>query len=177
MKILGVSGSLRQGSYNTLLLEKIGRYFPRDIKFKNFVRAKEIPVFDEDLEASGVPEAVALLNKDVAQASLVIFSTPEYNQSLPGSTKKLIDWMSRSPSGNPLQNKYCAVTGATTGKWGTRIAQQQLTGVLASSGAKVLASRLYWADAGTSDPNGQQLEDFAAGCTQACRAANGFELG
>ena len=164
MKILGVSGSLRHGSYNTLLLEKIAKHFPRDIEFRNFARAREIPVFDEDLEGSDVPEAVALLNEDVTQADLVIFSTPEYNQSLPWSTKNLIDWMSRSSSGNPLKDKYCAVTGATTGRWGTRIAQQQLVGVLLSCGAKILTNRLYWADAGVSEPDDDQIRAFAKAC-------------
>ena len=164
MRILGVSGSLRKGSYNALLLERIAKHFPCDIEFRNFARAKEIPVFDEDLEACAIPEAVALLNEEVAQADLVIFSTPEYNQSLPGSTKNLIDWMSRSSSGNPLKDKYCAVTGATTGKWGTRIAQQQLVGVLLSCGAKILTNRLYWADAGVSEPDDDQIRAFATAC-------------
>ena len=92
-----------------------------------------------------------------------MFSTAEYNQSLPGGLKNMLDWVSRcEPS--PLAGKPCAIMGATVGGWGTRIAQQQLATVLWSCGARVLDQRLYHARAATAQIEPSSMEIFALSC-------------
>ena len=143
--ILGISGSLRQGSYNRALLEAATELTSAGVTMRVFEGLGAIPVFNEDLEApAGDPAGVLALRRAVADADGVIFATPEYNQSLPGSVKNTIDWLSRSTSAGGLKGKPVAVTGATTGPWGTRIAQTALRQVLLSTGAAVLPSPMLF---------------------------------
>jgi chromate reductase len=105
-----------------------------DVHMTVFEDHKRVPVFDEDIE-NPTPPAVEALRCGVEAADAVIFSTPEYNQSLPGSAKNLIDWLSRFES---LDGKPVAIVGATTGPWGTRIAQSQLRHALLAVGSLVM---------------------------------------
>lgn len=143
MQFFGISGSLRTSSFNRQLLDAMSAATSDQDEFGVFDQAKAVPVFDEDLEAQGAPPAVAALQDGVRMADVVIIATPEYNQSLPGSTKNLLDWISRDPEGSPLIGKMCAVTGVTVGHWGTRIAQSQLISALHGCGAEVLAPRHF----------------------------------
>lgn len=137
VQILGVSGSLRTDSYNTVLLRAAARLAGHRTVFTVFDQNKDVPVFDEDLEGEP-PAAVRALWAAVAAADAVVLATPEYNQSLPGSMKNLLDWISRDGTG--LQDKPVAVVGASSGPWGTRIAQSQLRHVLIAQGAVVMPS-------------------------------------
>lgn len=169
MQFLGISGSLRKGSHNYSLLEAIAACVEDGDQFTIFERAKHVPVFDEDIEANGMPDAVAELQDAVRRCDIVIFSTPEYNQSLAGSTKNLLDWISRDPEGSPLIGKPCAVTGATVGSWGTRIAQSQLITVLYACGALVLPPRHFVAKAGVDTRECDTLTGFFDEVRQAAR--------
>lgn len=147
MKILGISGSLRSASHNTRLLTRLAEHCETDHRLDLFAKVSDIPVFNEDLEGPATPSAVRDLWLAVGESDGLLFATPEYNQSLPGSTKNLVDWISRAPEGSPLNAKPVAVVGATVGLWGTRIAQQQLRTVLLTCGARVMSSpSLYLAN-------------------------------
>ena len=99
-----------------------------------------------------------------------MFSTPEYNQSLPGGLKNMLDWVSRcEPS--PLVGKPCAIMGATVGGWGTRIAQQQLATILWSCGARVLHHRLYHVRAASAPIDRSSMEAFALSCVRDAEGA------
>lgn len=126
-RILGICGSLRADSYNRQLLSVLGEYFPDDVLFSIF-DAVDVPVFNADLEIDGDPDAVAALKDAIAEADLVVFATPEYNGSIPGSMKNLIDWASRGT--NPLHGKPAAIIGGTTGRFGTAHAQLMLRHIL-----------------------------------------------
>jgi chromate reductase len=146
VQILGVSGSLRTDSYNTVLLRAAARLAGPRAVFTVFDQNKEVPVFDEDLEGEP-PAAVRALWAAVAAADAVVLATPEYNQSLPGPMKNLLDWISRGGTG--LQGKPVAVIGASSGPWGTRIAQSQLRHVLIALGAIVMPTNTtYLANVG-----------------------------
>lgn len=155
------------------LLEALGARCGEGARFATFDRNKEIPVFDEDLECD-VPEAVTALWSVVARADLIFISTPEYNQSLPGGLKNLLDWITRAPGGNALEGKPCAVAGATVGNWGARIAQAQLASVLLSCGARVLRPRLCWANAASQGVSPDALNAFVLSCFHEfdCRTMN-----
>ena len=98
-----------------------------------------MPLFNEDLLAAGQsePPGVQRLRSAIAEADGLLIATPEYNQSLPGVLKNVIDWLSMGEH-EVLEGKPVAVIGITTGPWGTRLAQGVLRHVLTANGSRVL---------------------------------------
>src|SRR6266550_2068908 len=138
MKILGISGSFRRGSYNTSLLGAAASLLPDHVEFEVWDRLKEVPPYDEDDDTDEAPAAVADFREAIAGADAVLFATPEYNSSVPGQLKNAIDWASRPLATNPLRNKPVAVVGASTGAFGAVWSQAELRKVLAATGARVV---------------------------------------
>lgn len=160
VRILGIAGSLRRGSINRRLLELLSKSCPLEAEFKPFEGIDLVPLFSEDLESPIAPAGVRALWQAVRDANVLVFATPEYNQSLPGVTKNIIDWLSRDPE-HGLRSKPCAVTGATVGRWGTRIAQQQLRTILNSCGATMLTRpALFVADGSSAEPTQAELDSY-----------------
>ncbi|TLZ03459.1 MAG: NAD(P)H-dependent oxidoreductase, partial [Gammaproteobacteria bacterium] len=89
-KVLGISGSLRRGSYNSALLRAAQRLMPEDATLE-IATIRGIPLYDADVEAQGIPAAVSQLKEAVVAANGVLLATPEYNNSLPGVLKNAID--------------------------------------------------------------------------------------
>jgi len=142
MRVLGISGSLRSGSHNTSLLREAGRHMRDGVEYAIYDGLREIPPYDEDLDAEGTPAAVADLKRAITEADGVLFATPEYNSSIPGQLKNAIDWVSRPFSTNPLRNKPVAVICSSTGMFGAMWAQAELRKVLAATGARVVDAEL-----------------------------------
>jgi chromate reductase len=67
-----------------------------------------------------------------------MFSTPEYNHSIPGQLKNAVDWLSRPAGSGALSGKYVAVIGASAGMFGAVWAQAELRKVLAAAGSRVV---------------------------------------
>ena len=137
-RILGISGSLRRDSHNTSLLRAAAEAAGPEIEFELYDGLKQIPPYDEDDDLHPRPGSVARLNEAIAKADAVLFSTPEYNSSIPGQLKNAIDWVSRPVATNVLRNKPVAVVGASTGAFGAVWAQAELRKVLAALGARVV---------------------------------------
>ncbi len=138
MRVLGISGSLRRESHNTLLLRAAGELVEQQgAEFELFDELKAIPPYDEDDDFGDGPPAVARLRHAIADADALLFATPEYNSSIPGVLKNAVDWASRPPAASPLRNKPVAVIGASTGMFGAVWAQAELRKVLGSTGARV----------------------------------------
>jgi chromate reductase len=107
-----------------------------------------VPPFNEDLESLDGPEAVLRLRREVDAADGLLLATPEYNQSLPGVLKNALDWLSRPDGESVLTEKPVAILGATSGAWGTRLAQSAMRQVLGAVESRVLPSpALYVRDA------------------------------
>jgi len=146
-RVLGIAGSLRAASLNRRALEAM-----RELRAATFavdVRGwlDAIPPFNEDLEAAGVPAAVADLRQSVLECDGLLIATPEYNQSIPGVLKNLIDWLSRGEV-SPLAGKPVAILGVTTGPWGTRLAQAAVRQTLTACGARIMpAPQIYLREA------------------------------
>jgi chromate reductase len=140
LHVLGIAGSLRQGSYNRRLLDAAAAYAPAGLRVVIYGELASIPPFDEDLEraTAGGPDSVRRLREQVASAHGLLISTPEYNWSIPGVLKNAIDWLSRPAPDEVLMAKPVAVIGATSGSWGTRLAQAALRQVLTATEAEVL---------------------------------------
>ena len=89
MKLLGISGSLRASSYNTMLLAEAARLFaPKTYHMADL----NLPLFNEDITEK--PEAVLALHAEIVAADAVIIATPEYNKNLSGVLKNALDWVS-----------------------------------------------------------------------------------
>ncbi len=122
--VLGFSGSLRRGSYNTALLRAAAELLPEGMTLETFDLAP-IPLYNEDVRAAGYPEPVQEFRKRIATADALLIATPEYNYSIPGVLKNALDWASRLPN-PPLWGKPVAIMGASDGMFGTARAQMQL---------------------------------------------------
>jgi chromate reductase len=151
MKILGISGSLRQGSYNTQLLRAAADLLPPGAELEMFEGLRDIPAYVQDEEA---PTAVRRLKRAVREADAVLIATPEYNHSIPGALKNALDWVSRPLAGNPMMGKPALVIGASTGMFGAVWAQAETRKVLGALGARVIDEELPVAKApdGLDDP-------------------------
>ena len=128
MKLLGISGSLRQASFNRKLLREAARLTPNAV----FTKADlNMPLYDGDLEtAEGLPQAVTNLVAQIAAADGVVISTPEYNKGISGVLKNALDWVSRA-DGNPWLNKPVAIISATAGRGGGERAQTMVQNCMA----------------------------------------------
>lgn len=127
LRILGISGSLRKGSFNTLLLENaiaIAKTEGLPLHF-DVADIRSVPPYDDDVRNAGIPEPVRRFADAVAAADALLFATPEYNFSVPGVLKNAIDWASRV-SPQPFADKPFAVMGASGGMSGTMRAQYHL---------------------------------------------------
>jgi chromate reductase, NAD(P)H dehydrogenase (quinone) len=123
--VVGIAGSLRQGSFNRALLRAAGELAPANLRIAIHDLA-QVPLYNADVEAASVPEGVAALRSAVASADGVLIATPEYNHGVPGVLKNAIDWLSRPPQSSALNGKPAAIMGASPGMLGTARAQTQL---------------------------------------------------
>ena len=121
--LLGISGSLRKASTNTMLMRNAAEIFSAD----TFVEGNiNLPLYNGDLEtAEGVPASVQLLADQIASADAVIIATPEYNKALSGSLKNALDWVSRT-KGGPWKDKPVAIMSAAAGRVGGERSQFSL---------------------------------------------------
>lgn len=124
MIVLGISGSLRRGSFNTLALHAAQKLVPQGMTIE-IADISSIPLYNEDIRTSGYPEPVEKFRQQIHAADGVLFVSPEYNYSVPGVLKNAFDWASRPPE-QPFNEKPGAIMGASTGLIGTARMQYDL---------------------------------------------------
>jgi NAD(P)H-dependent FMN reductase len=138
VKILGVSGSLRKGSFNTALLRACVALVPPGVELE-IGSIAGIPLYDGDAEAAhGIPAAVDSLKRKIMAADGLLLVTPEYNNSMPGVLKNAIDWLSRPPAdiAKVFGARPVALMGASPGGFGTILSQNAWLPVLRTLGAR-----------------------------------------
>jgi chromate reductase len=136
--IVGISGSLRRGSYNTALLRAAAEAAPSGTRVE-IASIREVPLYDGDLEAeAGIPDAVRDLKDRIAAADGLLLATPEYNNGMPGVFKNAIDWLSRPADDveRVFGGRPVALMGATPGRGGTRLGQAAWLPVLRALGTR-----------------------------------------
>ena len=116
VKLLGLVGSLRKGSYNKALMRTAMQLLPEGVTMDVFDLAK-IPPFNQDLERTP-PEVVKQFKAKIRAADALFIASPEYNYSIPGVLKNAIDWASRPSSENAFDGKPVAVMSASIGRLG-----------------------------------------------------------
>ena len=124
LRVLGISGSLRKGSFNTAVLRAAVELAPDGMTIET-ASLRDLPLYDEDVRVAGLPAAVQTLREQIAAADALLIVTPEYNYSIPGVLKNAIDWASRPPN-QPFADKPLAIMGASGGPSGTLRAQYHL---------------------------------------------------
>ena len=152
-KILAISGSLRAASYNGALVTGVKNLAPADVDVEIYDGVGSLPHFSEDLEGDRTPAQVIELRDRLRKADAVLISTPEYNGSIPGALKNLIDWASRPYGQSSFAGKPVAVTGTSVSPYGAQHAQEALLPILRAAGAVTV---------GEAHPIGPAPEVFAA---------------
>ena len=173
--IVGFSGSLRRGSYNTALLRAAAALVPDGNRLDVHAIAG-IPLYDGDEEsAHGIPPVAAALKDAIAAADGLLVCTPEYNNSIPGVAKNAIDWLSRPPDdiARVFGGKRVALLGASPSGFGTILSQNAWLSVLRKLGARHWSGGTLMVSRATQvfDENGairdeaisRQLGDFLRG--------------
>jgi len=138
VKILGISGSLRKGSFNTALLRACGPLMPQGAELE-IGSIAGIPLYDGDVEAAqGIPAVVESLKRKIIQADGLLLVTPEYNNSMPGVLKNAVDWLSRPPAdiAKVFGGRPVALMGASPGGFGTILSQNAWLPVLRTLGTR-----------------------------------------
>ena len=166
--LVGISGSLRSGSLNTMLLRAAATLLPADAQLQ-IGSIREIPLYDGDLEKNaGIPAAVTQLKDQIAAGDALLLVTPEYNHSIPGVFKNAIDWLSRPSSdiSRVFGDRPVAVIGASNGPFGSTHAQLAWTIVLRKLNARQFnrAGMIQASFAAKSfDPDGALIDDKLRG--------------
>jgi chromate reductase, NAD(P)H dehydrogenase (quinone) len=164
-RVLLVSGSTRSGSANTAALATAAAIAPGGVTAAVYDGLANLPAFNPDHDGDDVPQAVAELRKEIASADAVLFCTPEYAGSLPGSFKNLLDW---TVGGGQLYGKPAAwINVAAPGRG--QGAQDALAAVLGYVGAVIVeaACRRIPVDRAAVGPDGTVSDpEFTAGAAQ-----------
>lgn len=128
MRVIGISGSLRKASYNSMALRAAQKLAPEGMTIE-IETIGDFPLYNEDVKAAGMPAEVTALRDKIRAADGVLFACPEYNFSVTGVLKNAIDWLSRPPD-QPFEGKPVALFGASQGPVGTARAQYHLRQIL-----------------------------------------------
>jgi len=149
IRIIGISGSTRRGSYNSAVLRAAASLMPAESEMR-IESIADIPLYNGDVEAAqGVPDVVTRLKDAIAGADGLLLVTPEYNNSMPGVAKNAVDWLSRPAADIPrvFGGKPVAICGASPGGFGTIMSQNAWLPVFRTlraelwSGGRLLVSR------------------------------------
>jgi len=163
LQLVGIAGSLRRHSYNTGLLRAAQAAMPEGATLSIHSIA-EVPLYNADVEAEGMPAAVTALKDAVAAADGLLLVTPEYNNGVPGVFKNAIDWMSRPASdiARVFGGKPVALIGASPGNFGTILSQNGWLPTLRTLGAELwTGGRLMVSGAGKAFDDQGDLVDEA----------------
>ena len=134
--IVVIVGSLRKDSINKSVARTLAALSVPGLVF-DIVDLAEIPMYNQDLE-NVFPEAVITLKNKIRNAQGIIVVTPEYNRSIPGMLKNVLDWTSRPYGDNAWAGKAVGTMGASVSPLGTAIAQDHLRSILTYFDAHVL---------------------------------------
>lgn len=174
-RILGLAGSLRRASFNRGLLRAAAEECPAGGAIE-IGSIDDVPLYNAEIEDAGLPEGVQRLRAELEAADALLMVTPEYNNGVPGVFKNAIDWMSSRKAARLFDGKPIAIIGASTGRFGTTLAQAHWLPVLRTlrakqwHGGRLLVSHAgaaFDADGNLTDPKVREdlrtyLEGFVA---------------
>ncbi|MBA2613377.1 MAG: NAD(P)H-dependent oxidoreductase [Bacteroidetes bacterium] len=130
---LAISGSLRKKSFNTMVLKAAQKLAPSTIVIEHLSIA-DIPMYNFDLHEKVFPESIEKICTAIKTADAVIIVTPEYNYSIPGVLKNVIDFLSKHPT-KPFDRKAVGIISASPSLLGGVRAQFHLRQILVAVNA------------------------------------------
>jgi chromate reductase, NAD(P)H dehydrogenase (quinone) len=136
-RLLGLSGSIRQGSANTIILRTLAERLDGGTSLMVFP-LDDVPLYNSDLEGKRLPDSVRALKDAIAQSDGIILCSPEYNHGMSGVLKNALDWASRPAFASPLKNKPSLLMTSSPGYVGGARAHAQMQETLASALARVV---------------------------------------
>jgi len=162
LRIVGIAGSLRSGSYNAALLRAAAAEAPPEATIE-IESIRGIPLYDGDVEAKGIPSRVSELKDRIAAADALLLVTPEYNNSIPGTFKNAIDWLTRPPADIPrvFKGRAVGLIGASPGMRGTVLSQTAWLPVLRTLGVQPWFEQLLYVGNADKvfDPSGKLIDE------------------
>ncbi len=158
LRVVAISGSLRQASLNRALLRAAIELQPESMAIEIF-ELDGIPLFNEDIERQGDPERVTAWKAAIAGAGALLIACPEYNFGLSGTLKNAIDWGSRPPGKSVLIGKPTALIGASPTPGATRLAQAMTRQVLSALAVPVLPAPMFMLGLAGDKIQGGRLTD------------------
>ncbi|WP_374955063.1 NADPH-dependent FMN reductase [Paenibacillus sp. PCH8] len=133
--ILAISGSLRNQSSNTLLLQAMTKLAPSNLDFQEYKKLNALPHFNPDLDLDEGPDSVQHLRSLLNSSDGVLICTPEYGNGIPGVLKNALDWI---VSSGEWMNKPTVVIAASPSPLGGNQAYASLLLTLKMINANVI---------------------------------------
>src|SRR6059058_2076079 len=171
IRLIGMSGSLRTGSYSNAVLETLREKFAGRANIRLYDLAP-IPLYNQDFEGEKRPPMVKQLLADIAEADGLILCAPEFNHSIPGVLKNAIDWASRPAFQSVLAYKHVAIMATSRGPLGGARCLEHLRAALDSCLSRIALAREVLITAAESKIKDGRLVDetslgFACGAVEA----------
>jgi len=171
VRLIGMSGSLRTGSYSNAVLATLRDHFAGRAELELYDLAP-IPLYNQDFEGEKRPPAVKKMLADIAAADGLVFCAPEFNHSIPGVLKNAIDWASRPAFQSVLAYKPCAIMATSRGPLGGARCLEHMKVALDSCLARIALAREVIITAAESRVRDGRLVDetclgFASGAVEA----------
>ncbi|HZA23695.1 MAG TPA: NADPH-dependent FMN reductase [Dehalococcoidia bacterium] len=172
MKVLTISGSLRQNSWNRKLLRLASVVLKRQGAEVEEFDLTPLPIYNGDVEAKGLPDTAISLRNAIKNADAVVIASPEYNGSMSSAIKNAVEWASRPPE-NVLSDKVFFIMGTGPGRSGARGMYAHLSFAIQTEGGWVVPSPkvLLPAVAQIISPEGELLDDSVGGLLEQAMSA------
>jgi len=157
--VLAFAGSTRKDSFNKQLIKESAK-LAQEMGAKVTVldlKQYPLPLYDADYESDhGQPVNAKTIRDLMIKSDVILIATPEYNGSMSGTLKNLIDWTSRNEEGKPsrlaFKDKKFVIMSATAGPGASAGALTHLKSSIENIGGIVLAKQI-------SVPNAHQAFD------------------
>ena len=171
VRLIGMSGSLRTGSYSNAILATLRERFAGRAELQVYDLAP-IPLYNQDFEGDKRPPVVKQMLADIAAADGLVLCAPEFNHSIPGVLKNAIDWASRPAFTSVLAYKPVAIMATSRGPLGGARCLEHMKVTLDSCLSRVaLAREVIITAAETRIKDGRLVDEvclsFASGAVEA----------
>jgi chromate reductase len=171
IRLLGMSGSLRAGSYSNAVILTLREKFAGRADLRLYDLAP-IPAYNQDFEGDKRPPVVKQLLADIADADGLVLCAPEFNHSIPGVLKNAIDWASRPSFQSVLAYKHVAIMATSRGPLGGARCLEHMRVALDSCLSRIALAREVIICAAESKVQDGRLVDetslgFACGAVEA----------
>ena len=171
IRLIGMSGSLRTGSYSNAVLETLRDKFAGRAELRIY-DLSPIPLYNQDFEGDKRPPLVKQMLADIADADGLVLCAPEFNHSIPGVLKNAIDWASRPAFQSVLAYKPIALMATSRGPLGGARCLEHMRVALDSCLSRIALAREVIVTAAESKITNGRLTDetslgFACGAIEA----------